>query len=296
MAVLVASLVCFGLLAKNHELTAFRACGVSLYRLAAPLLLLALTIGGLLFALDQRYLPETNRRQDAIRDEIKGRPVRTFLRADRQWTFGLRDRIFYHRFFDYRQGEIGGVNVYDFKLEPFALSRHIAAEKARWDPEAFAWVFENGWVREFDNSRVTSFEQFETREFSGIEETLDYFHKEEKQHQQMDWRELRDYIVDLTQAGFDTVRLQVQWHRKFAFPMFTFAMALLAAPFAMLTGSRGALAPVAFSLGLAIAFYASSALFEQLGRAGQMTPVLAAWAPGLLFSFAGAYLFLRVRT
>ena len=296
LAVLVATLVCFGLLAKHHELTAFRACGVSLYRLATPILICSLGLSGLLFSLDHYYLPETNRRQDAIRDEIKGRPVRTFLRADRQWTFGQRERIFYHRYFDYQKKEMAPVFVYDFAVEPFELKRHISAERARWDSELKLWVFENGWVRTLENSRVVGFEQFEAQAFADIEESPDYFQKEEKQHQQMNWRELGAYIQDLTQSGFDTVRLKVLWHRKFSFPVFAFAMALLAAPFAMLTGHRGALAPVAFSLALAIAYYALSALSEQLGRAGQLTPAMAAWAPAAIFALSGGYLFLRVRS
>lgn len=296
LAVMAATLVCFGLLAKHHELIAFRACGVSLYRLATPILVCALGLSGLLFALDHYYLPESNRRQDAIRDEIKGRPVRTFLRADRQWTFGQRDRIFYHQYFDFQKREMAPVFVYDFRLEPFRLSRHISAKRARWDDAQGAWVFEEGWVRNFEDSRVVGFDQFESRAFADIGESPDYFQKEEKQHQQMNWRELEAYILDLTQSGFDTARLKVLWHRKFAFPMFAFAMALLAVPFALLAGHRGALAPTAFSLALAIAYYALSALSEQLGRANQMTPFMAAWAPAMVFGMSGAYLFLRVRS
>ena len=77
LAVMVATLVCFELLARQHELTAFRACGVSLYRLTLPVLVVAAGLSGGLFALGESYLPEANRRQDALRDEIKGRPPRT---------------------------------------------------------------------------------------------------------------------------------------------------------------------------------------------------------------------------
>jgi lipopolysaccharide export LptBFGC system permease protein LptF len=187
--------------------------------------------------------------------------------------------------------------VYDFRLEPFDLTRHIYAERARWDEAQRAWVFENGWVRELENGHVTLFEQFEEpRAFPDIRETPEYFRKENKPHQQMNWRELAAYIQDLNQAGFETSELIVQWHKKFSFPTFAFAMALLALPFAMVTGNRGALAPVAFSLVVAISYYALSALFLQLGRASQLTPMMAAWAPGLIFGLTGGYLFLRVRT
>ncbi len=296
LAVMVATLICFGLLAKHHELTAFRASGVSLYRLASPVLAFALLLSGGLFALDHYYLPEANRRQDAIRDEIKGRPARTYLRPDRQWTFGLRDRIFYHRAFDSGAMMFSGINVYDLRQEPFELRRHISAERAYWDTVRNVWMFENGWMREFNGIRPTRFEQFESRAFLDIVERPDYFLKEDRHDQQMNWQQLQAYIIDLTQSGFDTIRLQVRLHKKLAFPLFAFSMALLALPFAMLTGHRGAMAPVAFSLGLTIGYYALNALAEQLGRAGQLTPPMAAWAPYLIFAIGGAYLFLRVRT
>ncbi len=296
LAVLAATLISFGLLSKNNEITAFRACGISVYRLAAPILFVSLCFGATLFALDNYYLPEANRVQDRIRDEIKGRPARTFLRPDRQWTYGLRNRIFYHRFFDLDNDELAPIEVYDLAVEPFRLIRHISADRARWDPVQDSWVFENGWVRDIDGSAVTRFEQFETQAFSNILETPDYFRKENKSHQQMNWSELQVYIADLTQSGLATMRLKVELHRKFSFPFFAFSMALLAVPFAMLTGHRGALAPIAFSLALAIGFYALSELFEKLGQANQMSPVLAAWAPSLIFSLSGVYLFLRVRS
>lgn len=296
LAVMAATLICFGLLAKRHELTAFRASGVSLYRLALPVLALALLLSGGLFALDHYYLPQTNRRQDAIRDEIKGRPARTYLRPDRQWTFGLRNRIFYHRAFDSNTMTFSGVSVYDLREEPFELRRHIAAERAYWSAAKGVWVFERGWLRELEGIHPTRFEQFDSREFPDIVEPPDYFLKEDRNDQQMNWRQLQAYIVDLTQSGFDTIRLQVRLYKKLAFPLFAFSMALLAMPFAMLTGRQGALAPVAFSLGLTIGYYALNALAEQLGRSGQLTPLMAAWAPCLLFALGGAYLFLRVRT
>ena len=296
LSVLVGTLVCFGILAKHHELTAFKACGVSLYRLAAPVLVTALLISGSLFALDYYYLPEMNRKQDAIRDEIKGRPVRTFVNPDRRWTFGKKERIFYHRFFDSEKQVLATANVFDFDSARFRLKRHISAERARWDQQQQAWVFENGWVREIDGNRPTSFETFEARAFPDLDEEPSYFLKEERQHQQMNWRELSAYISDLTQSGFDTVRLQVQLHKKLAFPLFAVSMAILAIPFSLVAGHRGALSGVALSIGLAIVYYAVNALFEQLGRASQLTPVIAAWAPSAIFGLTGMYLFLRVRS
>ena len=73
-------------------------------------------------------------------------------------------------------------------------------------------------------------------------------------------------------------------------------MALLSVPFAFLTGNRGAMTGVGFSLGVAIAYFALNYLFEQLGNVGQLPPEIAAWSPDALFALAGIYLITRMRT
>jgi LPS export ABC transporter permease LptG len=296
IAVLVATLVAFGVFTKRNEITAFKACGISLYRLTLPVLVVALGMSGLLFAFDHYVLPEANRRQDAIRNEIKGRPVRTFLRPDRQWTFGRGPRIYYYNYYDPARAVLGGVNVYEFDPQRFQLVRHIAAERAEWQESLGAWIFEQGWRREIRSGRVTGFEAFTVTTFPQLDEPPSHFLIEVKQSQQMNFRELREYILDLTQRGFDTVRLRVQFHKKFSFPVFAFIMGLLAVPFAFLTGNRGALAGVAVSLGVAIAYWSVNALFEQMGNVNQLPAALAAWSPDVIFTLAGSYFLLRLRT
>ncbi|MCP5115489.1 MAG: YjgP/YjgQ family permease, partial [bacterium] len=192
VSVLVAVLVTFGVLSKHNEVTAMKACGVSLYRLAAPVLMVSIVLSGSLFAFDHYYIPEANRIQDAIRNEIKGRPVQTYLRPDRKWIFGLGSRIYYYRHFDSDQNLMVGVNVYDLDETTFRLRRHISAEQARWEPTLETWIFQNGWTRELDGVYLTSYEDFsgQARVFPGLEESPSYFLKEVKQDQQMNFVEL----------------------------------------------------------------------------------------------------------
>jgi len=116
------------------------------------------------------------------------------------------------------------------------------------------------------------------------------------QDKQMNFHQLWDYIQTLQQSGLDTTRLQVQYHKKFAVPLFAFIMALLSVPFAFMTGNRGAMAGVGVSLGIAIAYWTVSTVFEQVGNVGQLPPALAAWSPDALFSVIGAWLLARLRT
>jgi lipopolysaccharide export LptBFGC system permease protein LptF len=103
-------------------------------------------------------------------------------------------------------------------------------------------------------------------------------------------------IRELSQSGFDTVRLQVQLHKKFSVPLFALIMALLSTPFAFLTGNRGAMAGVGVSFGIAIAYWALNQLFRQVSNINLLWAALAAWSPDAVFALAGIYLMARIRT
>jgi lipopolysaccharide export LptBFGC system permease protein LptF len=112
----------------------------------------------------------------------------------------------------------------------------------------------------------------------------------------MNYPQLDAYIAELRQSGFDTVHLRVELWKKLSVPLFAFIMALISVPFAFLTGSKGAMAGVGVSLGIAVAYWAIGQLFEQLGSVNQLPAAMAAWSPDALFSLAAVYLMTRMRT
>src|SRR5262249_28622263 len=123
-----------------------------------------------------------------------------------------------------------------------------------------------------------------------------YFKKEVKQSSEMNYADLSDYIDDLQQSGFDMVRLRVQLHKKFAYPLITLVMAVLAIPFSLSAGRRGGLARVAVAIGIAVLYLTVSNLFEAMGNVNQLPPALAAWAPDIAFALTGGYFLLKVPT
>ncbi len=134
-----------------------------------------------------------------------------------------------------------GVNVYEIDPVHFRLTRHISAEKARWEPNLNKWVFENGWSRDFKGDRVAAFDNFPggTRTFDELEEKPDYFMKEKTQPLQMNFYELEAEIAALKQSGFPTIALQVQLQKKFSAPLFALILAIVSVPFAFKGGNRG---------------------------------------------------------
>jgi lipopolysaccharide export system permease protein len=298
ISVLTSVLVVFGVLTKNNEVTAFKACGVSMYRLTVPILVGGILLSGGLFAFDHYWVPEADRVQDAIRAEIKGKPAQTYLNPGRTWFYGLEDRIFYYKYFDQKEKVMLGVNVFEIDPETFRLKKHIAAERARWEPALNAWVFQNGWswdLKGHDSAAVFNFPGG-IRVFPELKETPDYFVKEALQSHQMNFLELRAYIRELQQSGFDTIPLQVQLYKKFSVPLFAFILALVSAPFAFLAGNRGGMAGIGMSFVIFIAYVSVDQFFEQLGNLNELPPQLAAWSPDVVFSLVGLYFLARMRT
>jgi lipopolysaccharide export LptBFGC system permease protein LptF len=253
-------------------------------------------LSGGLFAFDHYYVPEANRRQDALRNEIKGRAVQTYLSPEQKWIRGKGARFYYYKFFDKDENIMGGVNVYEIDPTTYQLLRQISAERAHWQASLQTWVFENGWHREFHGNQSVPLTAFQVQTFAELSEPPSYFLKEVKQDSQMNFRELDSYIRDLQQSGFNTVKLRVQFYQKFAVPLFVLIMAMISIPFAFLVGNRGAMAGIGVSIGIAISYWGIGLLFEKIGDVNQLPPAIAAWSPDALFSLTGLYLLLRMRS
>jgi LPS export ABC transporter permease LptG len=296
MAVLLAVLITFGLMEKYSELTAMKATGVSVYRAALPVLVLCALFAVGLFAFDQLYIPRTNREQEILRNQIKGKPAQTYLQADRKWIFGDNDNIYYYQVFDPDTNHYGRISIFEFDPNTFQLTRRIFAEHAHWEEGLQKWVFEQGWVRTVRGASIQDYHTFDVATFNDLHEDPSYFKKEVKQSSEMNYEELRRYIEDLQQSGFDTVRLKVQLQKKISFPLITLVMAMLAIPFSASARRGGALAGVAVAIGIAVVYWVTSGLFEAMGNANQLPALLAAWAPDFIFAMAGGYLLLRVPT
>ncbi len=293
LSVLLAVLITYGLMQKSSEITAFKASGVSVYRLVVPVLLISAAIAAGLFFFDQYYVPKANKRQETLHNQIKGKPAQTYLRPDRKWIFGENNTIYYYSFFDPDRDRFANLTL--FKLDPgtFALEQRIFAARAYWDGQ---WVFRDGWVRNLKQSAIVDYRTFGAATFPAATEPPSYFKKEVHQSQEMNYQELSRYIADLRQGGFEVVRLRVQLYKKLAYPLITFIMAVLAIPYSLGTGRKGALTGIAIAIGVAVVYYVAAGIFEAMGNTSQLPVALAAWAPDILFGLLGGYLLLKTPT
>jgi lipopolysaccharide export system permease protein len=307
IATLVAVLGTIGALTRTSELTVMRACGVSLYRTALPLMMLALVGSGLLFAMEERVLAYSNRRADALEDVIRGRPPRTFDVRNRNWLAGDNGVIYYYLFFEPQRQMLTGLSVFELATDPYRLVGHKSAARAVFrngpnaapaDDEAagtVVWEGQDGWVQRFPATVDSARESFATRPLD-LPPTFRFLSIQQAESRLATVRDLWDYISRMSGSGVNLAEQRVNLHRKIAFPLVTLVMTLLAVPFGVTTGRKGTLYGIGLAIALAFSYFFLTAFFIAVGTTAVLPAPLAAWAPNILFMAGAIYLMLTVRT
>jgi LPS export ABC transporter permease LptG/LPS export ABC transporter permease LptF len=302
MAVLVATLVTIGTLTRNSELLVMRACGISLYRAALPLILLAAAASGVLYLMQEHVLATANRQADRLNRVMRGFPPQTTAMS-RRWVVGQGGELYHFDLFDPALDRFSRLRLYHLDPDDWRVTAITYADEAvpAATPvdESPSWTVLRGWRRDLDatgdrGGSAPRYEPFTTRTLSF--DAPDYFKSEAPDAELMNYTQLEAHIEKLRTSGSHVVPYIVALKRKMAFPFVTIVMTLLAVPFAVTTGRRGALYGVGVGIVLALSYWIALSLFGALGAGGVLSPTLAAWAPNILFGSAALYGNLAVRT
>lgn len=293
IAGLVSALITVGVLTKTSELTIMKACGISLYRVALPIFGLSLVWSACLFLMGETILARSNQRAEHLNQLIRTGSSQTVDVLNRRWLATDDGDIYHYNFYDPNNKELVNLSVYEFDQTPWTLLRQTHASHAKFDRE---WNADNVWIRTFGTSdKSTHYEALETTELAFLERP-DRFEAESPDAELLNFRELELYIDDLGERGFEVLNLVVALHRKASFPFVSFILTLIAVPFAVTTGPRGALFGVGVGIALAFSYWIILSIFGAIGTAGIIAPALAAWAPNVIFGASAGYFLLTVKT
>ncbi len=285
VSTLFAALLGLGRLARDRELEAMRLAGLSLPRLFAPVLAFGLIVAGLTFLTNEVVTPWANQRANRLlRRAVLGDAFpevreQVFLR-------GPGNRVLYVQTVDDRAGVLRNVMIY----EPSGpLPRLITAREATWS--ARTWVLHAGVVREVDAEGFTTYEAgFDAMEINvGLDAGV--FFAGQRTPEEMTARELRRQ-VDVFRQGLSP-RVAIEYHRKFAIPLASLIFALVAAPLSLHAARGGRFVGVGLSIALLFVYYVVMSTARAIGASGGLSPVVAAWAPNLMFLAGGLWLIAR---
>ncbi len=294
ISVLVSTLITFGIFSKNNEVTAFKSGGISLYRVALPVVGLAVVMSGFSYFMLDYVLPYSNQRVDQLRNKIKGKGPISVQNQQKLWFLGKGRYIINFLSYDRTAKQLFQVQVFELHPTLFRLARRVYADRARWDGQG--WVFEHGWVRSFTDNRSVVYTPITTPIRLFYRERPEDFATEIKSPDQMTFAQLRRYINTIRKSGYAAEELSVKLYEKTSWPFISVVMALIALPFAFRIGKRGALYGIGIALIVGIVYWMVFALFTKFGEVGNLPSLLSAWSANVLFAIAALYMFLHVET
>jgi lipopolysaccharide export system permease protein len=291
-AALFAAVFTVGPLARNSEITAAKAGGMSFHRLARPLFL-ASALAAVLCFYTGEWATEATTRQLELQKERQARNVTTrynfVYRALGGWVYTVRT-------LNTVENQMQQVVLESAVRDPKAPTFAITADSARWDPKAHRWTFQTGashLMLPGGETSTLSFAELRLKAFTQAPRDLLI---EPKNPTEMTYAELGSYIGTLRRSGNDTKKLEVDRAVKLALPAACLIITLFGAPLAVSAPRAGPAVGIAISLGTTLAYLLMINLSQAVGGSGVINPVVAAWLPNGVFLGWGGWLLVRVRT
>jgi lipopolysaccharide export system permease protein len=288
LAVLAGGLVGLGLLARNNEFVALRACGVSIWQILTPLLALAIVIGIGVFAWNETVVPASARAWHQLwNQDIKKKKSASVFTGREVWFHGKAGFYNVNRVAMRRQALLG-VTIYQLG-DDFRPTRMVQAASAIWDGKK--WELINPRTREFGPEGVHEYDG-KPKGFR-LPETLEEFRVVSVEPEEFSYRMLKRQINGLQAKGVDASESWVDLHLKLALPAASIILMLVAVPLAT-RGTRVSSLPAAAALGFALGFsyFIVLAFARALGQTGTLPALVAAWTSNVVFALVATYLLL----
>lgn len=301
VAVLLGSMFTVGLMARRKEVLALNSSGVSLYRIAQPLLLGGLLISVGIYIFSDRIVPEANRRKTQIRfGEIENNPNYGKEQMHNLMYRGGGGRIFRFSNFDPNSRTAQQVTIHT--VAENRQQSQLDCRRMEWHDSV--WVAIDGRLRVFSSESGTeNLSEFDTLYLPDIHEPPERFEKSEVIRKGSDKNLGFDLsVADLSRiieyrrmAAIETTQEEVFYHIKFSLPLASFIIVLLAVPLAS-DPRRGSVAiGFAFSAGITFFYILLFEIGQKLGTDGTIPPLLASWGVNGLFFLVGVILMLKAR-
>ncbi|MBN1356469.1 LPS export ABC transporter permease LptG [bacterium] len=287
---LVATILTIGTLNRTSELIAMKASGISYLRITASMIVLGLVLSGFAFLLNESIIPYSNRQVEQAWDRIKSRERTKFVRYHR-WYRGKSGDIYFFQHYDPREEKIAGFSLFNIDQSMNILSR-LEASRVEW--------VDRRWVTDDARNIVMSSgcrllrDESTSRMVIDIPEKPADFSKEYKESEEMNLRELKEYIRILRSIGFDTTEYEVDWHSKLSIPFLSVIMVLIGIAFSSQNPrSAGGMRGLGMAILIGAVYFLLFRIGLEFGQAGQYPPIIAAWICNGIFLVLACWLLFR---
>jgi len=286
VAMLLASLFVTARLSTQNELTAMKSSGISLYRVMAPYVAVALVVSALSVYFNGWVVPLANQRKFSIervylhKDVVNASGANIYIQDS-------RTRILSLGYFDDARNIASRVSIQDFSpADPTVMTDRMDAVTMAWDSASRSWTLNNCTRRWFagDSERIQQYALLPAGELHFDPEDL---RKKQEKPDEMDYYTLEQFIRNQEEAGQDVARWLVDFYSKISFPFASVIVVLFGVPFASQKRRGGVGVQLGISLLICFIYLIFMKVSQVFGYNGDINPLLTAWSANIMF-FAGA--------
>lgn len=295
--VLFASMYCVGRISRSREIIAAVQSGHSLWRVMSPLYLCGLLATLFYMGCNFHWAPMAEGMKSANMDVARGRTgmlmgntVFYYAKDRRMWMVTEIPR-------GYDKGEpFKGVEVTSLH-EDGSLASRLYAKEATWLEAERAWKFVGVELTDHHKNQAPVFvKPVEPYVKSTWNETPAQIVKVGLDIRHLGVPDLSGMMRSDLSAQWlemDISRYATQWHYRFALPMTCLVYVMFAIPLSLFVTRRAHGGSIAVTIILAIHLVLFTSVALALGESGNLSPLLAAWAPVSLFAIFGFWLMKR---
>ena len=296
LAILMATLLTFGLLSRGHEITAMRSCGISLPWITSPFIAFAAGIALILLLFSSTVIPLAANKSEAIRTtRIEKKTPATAVKVQQPCTRVGADTLMHVTSVSVGGELLGGVRLFQFDRS-FQLIDMTEADEARYGDQT--WTLYQGRHRRFSPDGTVSVTEFDRQAIALTLIPDDFTTWLAGDSELMTFHDMRAYTSRRYQEGSQAARFQTDYYSRIAFPFVTVIMVLVGIALSLRrSGTRGGSMAMGIGQALAVGFcyWTTHSISIALGRGGALTPLIAAWMANVLFMSFGLYLMFKVR-
>jgi len=295
VAALLSTMIVLGGMNQQNELMAMRAAGMSLARITAPILVLTLLIGAVLFVIGNTLVPVGNRYFYSARQEIKADDdsdpeSRIWYVSEKR---GRPPRVLRIESVARDTGELRGVTMF-VTGDGFNLVRQVEADTASYN-ETGAWTAHDAEITDFMKKGPPVPTKLDTTELD-IPDTPSELLAIQRMPEEMTLSELRSQMDRIQKYGLPKTRYLVEVHSRFAIPLAALILVMVGAPLAIRPVRSGGLAlSIVGAVVIGFGYFVVIALFISMGKGGMVPAWTGAWTANILFGAAGLLLFSTMR-
>ncbi|MBN1980369.1 MAG: LptF/LptG family permease, partial [Chitinivibrionales bacterium] len=297
IAILLAAMFSMSLLAKNNELTAIKAAGISVRRLILPLLCVGVCLSALNFYLSEKVLPIANaKRLELMEDINSGKRHNRVRNSDPGFGEILTDFFYFsdkniaYRMSQFLPKSQRAEGIERVIFSSGAIVQHIKAESMLFDSTQRRWTLYNGEIKNFSKKAITH------THFAEMKDSLLFAPPAEmtvriKGIDQLSYWELKDRIDKANRRGEKTSVFKADLYFKLALPCLNFIVMLMGLSITAITSRSGGTLNIGLGLFLTLAYWVLSQFTISLGKNGTLDPLVAAWICNILFLCIGLTFF-----